>query len=161
MTSRTCHFRHTFLEVSKWIINAIINTQHYYNKLYLLVSAVDPQESGVKCYYATARCHHSMHSYRKNSSQQGGWEALHPPPFQNVGGCISPPLTPVSSWWSYWIKKICFWLQLTSSCRLWRKQDARVRRSLSGWETGCSAECCTVSMKCWYSRTQRRRRKGL
>ena len=45
------------------------------------------------------------------------------------------------SWWSYWRKKISFWLQLTSSCRLWRKQDARGRRSLSGWETGCSAEC--------------------
>jgi len=60
--------------------------------------------------YVTARCHNS---YRKNdsphsvecdivmidtsSSQQGGWEALHPPG-QNVGGMhsrIPPPLTPV------------------------------------------------------------------
>jgi len=41
------------------------NPVHLYNKLYLLVSVVDPQGSGVKCYYATARCHHS---YRENDS---------------------------------------------------------------------------------------------
>ena len=85
------------------------NPVHLYNKLYLLVSAVDPQGSGVKCCYVTARCHHS---YRKNysphsvecdivmtdtsSSQQGGWEALHPPA-KMLGVCIpiTPPLTPL------------------------------------------------------------------
>ena len=85
------------------------NPVHLYNKLYLLVSAVDPQGSGVKCYYVTARCHHS---YRKNdsphsvecdivmtdtsTSQQGGWEAYHP--LAKVLGDASPypppPLSP-------------------------------------------------------------------
>jgi len=60
--------------------------------LYLLVSAVGPQRSGVKCYYVTAGCHHS---YRKNdsphsvecdivmtdtsSSQQGGMRGIASP----------------------------------------------------------------------------------
>jgi len=40
-------------------------------------------------------------------SKGRGWKALHPPPCQNVGGCIPPPLTPL----------IATQLNSTSSCR--------------------------------------------
>ena len=77
---------------------------HLYNKLYLLVSAVDPQGSGVKCYISPPDV--TIHTGRMTvhtqlnvavwwliqvrRSKGGGWEALHPPA-KMLGGASPIP----------------------------------------------------------------------